>query len=190
MRVTKSTEQPQRAQTPEPVRTEPPSPTPEPTATPGPTETPEPESTTTVTPSPAEALDAIVRNSCRAGVLSVERDGGAVDIECKLADNLSESWITLGAFDTVYDISRDGFAADASVNQITLSMIGDFTDKLGAEFTAPAFTFVVTRALVEKVNFDNVSRRAFVALMADRIDGSMAGAHAVWRDTFTEELQK
>ena len=161
-------------------------PVPTPTDTPEPTLTPAP----TATLSPVEALRAIAAKHCGGGVITADlSDSGNVAIvECRLADNFSNSWMTLGALDDIREVSRDVFTSNPDVERLTFRLIGDFKSETGDELTLPAFTAVVTRELAEVVKWDNLNQREFGRLLSRKRNGSSIVAHPAWRSELADAL--
>lgn len=146
----------------------------------GPTETalPPTESPPTAMPTaPPPTLpfeEGIARAACREQFVSI-RTGANPFVVCNTADNLTTNLILAGTVKRFRAIVK--IMDNKSVKVLLVQFQSPFVDKYGNSVTEPSLSFVISRPLYDKINWDRILDRDLAKLLTNGSDGGNVVVH-------------
>lgn len=160
-------------------------PTQRPTASPVPTVAPTPTAST-----PEGRINAIAKAGCGNEFISGSYFASTKQalVACEMPDNFTQSLIVAGTLDRLVKVSKEAFAS-GEVDTLVLQFKTDLKDQYGNVSKGNIFVFNVSRAMAEKVNWANVTRKDVGLLVNRRADGSSVIVHPSMREAWDGYLK-
>lgn len=135
---------------------------------------------------PVDRLRATGREICGADFLKAEYypQGSSVPValvECRLKEGFSSD-ATIGVALLTFRDLVVKVLPGAEFPFLRLILHGQFTAADGTTSERPAFTFVMTKALYDQVQWNATTRKTLGQMLQSKVGGASVGLHAAWRD--------